>query len=235
MIKISRSKLRFPGFKGVWRKRKLGECCSINKGQQLSKKDMLFDGNYYVLNGGIKPSGYIDKYNTDKYTISISEGGNSCGYINFNTEKFWSGGHNYTLSKLKVNLLFLYQFLKANEKFIMSLRIGSCLPNIQKNRLEVVDVCYPTESEQQKIGTFFSKLDTLITLQQNKIEAIKKYKAGMLQKMFPREGETVPEIRFPGFTEEGRKGNFLIFSHLSALIIILLSKMSIQMTIQCQC
>ena len=92
------------------------------------------------MNGGIEPSGYYDKYNTMPNTISISEGGNSCGYIQFNTVPFWSGGHCYTLQNIKEGYsnLFLYHYLKAREKEIMALRIGSGLPNIQKKDLEKI-------------------------------------------------------------------------------------------------
>ena len=129
---------------------------------------MLDEGEFYVLNGGINPSGYTNTYNTNENTISISEGGNSCGFVNLNKEKFWSGGHNYTLSKLKIDTIFLYQYLKYIEQHIMSLRVGSGLPNIQKNRLENVKIQYSKPTEQEKIGTFFSDLDNLITLHQSK-------------------------------------------------------------------
>ena len=127
---------------------------------------MIENGQYYVLNGGISPSGFTNSYNTESGTISISEGGNSCGYVIFNTEKFWSGGHNYTLLNLKLSTRFLYQFLKSNEKTIMEMRIGSGLPNIQKSSLEDFEIRFPCEPEQETIGSFFRSLDTLITLHQ---------------------------------------------------------------------
>jgi type I restriction enzyme S subunit len=56
------------------------------------------------MNGGILPSGYHSEYNSDAETISVSEGGNSCGYIQYNYYKFWSGGHCYTLNKINKKL-----------------------------------------------------------------------------------------------------------------------------------
>ena len=53
---------------------------------------MVENGKYYVLNGGKEPSGYTNSWNTPESTITISEGGNSCGFVNYNEEKFWSGG-----------------------------------------------------------------------------------------------------------------------------------------------
>ena len=75
------------------KKIKLVDICEISKGSQLNRTDMVDDGKYYVQNGGIDISGYTNEYNTEENTISISEGGNSCGYVNYNKEKFWAGGH----------------------------------------------------------------------------------------------------------------------------------------------
>ena len=56
------------------------------------------------MNGGTQPSGYYNSYNTDAGTISISEGGIRCGYVQYNKENFWSGGHCYTLQNIKSEL-----------------------------------------------------------------------------------------------------------------------------------
>lgn len=90
------------------------------------------------MNGGITPSGYYDEYNTPAGTISISEGGNSCGFVQYNEKAFWSGGHCYTLLQTtddRIQYKFLYHFLKSKQDEIMALRIGSGLPNIQKKTL----------------------------------------------------------------------------------------------------
>lgn len=87
------------------------------------------------MNGGITPSGYYDDYNTPAGTISISEGGNSCGFVQYNENPFWSGGHCYTLLQTtdeRIQYKYLYHFLKSKQDNIMALRIGSGLPNIQK-------------------------------------------------------------------------------------------------------
>lgn len=113
------------------------------------------------------PSGYTETFNTKANTISISEGGNSCGFVAFNTQNFWSGGHNYTLLQTKLDVEFLYQNLKKLEPTIMGLRVGSGLPNVQKSRLSEVAVSYPSKiAEQRKIATYLTSLDNLITLHQ---------------------------------------------------------------------
>lgn len=98
---------------------KLGKVCNIKKGQQINNSELLETGKYYVMNGGITPSGYHSEYNTENNTISISEGGNSCGYVQYNTEKFWSGGHCYTLNIIteKVTTKYLYHYLKSCESY----------------------------------------------------------------------------------------------------------------------
>ncbi|MBQ8608567.1 MAG: restriction endonuclease subunit S [Campylobacter sp.] len=176
-------KIRFKNFSDEWENNNLGEICKIIKGEQINKLSLFENGKYYVLNGGISPSGYINTYNTLENTISISEGGNSCGYVKFNIEKFWSGGHNYTLNELKTKTLFLYSFLKAKQQKIMALRVGSGLPNIQKNTLSNISISIPNSEEQEKIGAFFSKLDKLISLQQRKVEKLKNIKKALLNKM----------------------------------------------------
>ena len=117
---------------------KLGQIVEIIKGQQVNGTDLLEQGDYYVMNGGTTPSGWLNTYNTECNTISISEGGNSCGYVQYNTSRYWSGGHCYSLRILNTHEtidMYLYHYLKWQESNIMALRIGSGLPNIQKKDL----------------------------------------------------------------------------------------------------
>ena len=150
----------------TWEQRKLKQVVTIQKGEQLSKAKLDSVGKYYVLNGGMEPSGFCDDYNTEANTISISEGGNSCGYVALNLDRFWSGGHNYTLQNLRIDTEFLFQYLKGIETKIMALRVGSGLPNIQKAAIDGVDIIFPLEDEQKSIGQFLTKLSNLITLHQ---------------------------------------------------------------------
>ena len=164
----------------------LENCASIKKGEQLNKTDMIENGKYYVLNGGIAASGRTDNFNTDKNTISISEGGNSCGFVLFNTEKFWSGGHCYTLQNLKQNInnQYLFHYLKFHEKQIMSLRVGSGLPNIQKSELEKFEVLLPSEDIQNKIANIMSNITSYEDVVKKELLNLDKLKLALLQKMF---------------------------------------------------
>lgn len=200
--KRKKPKIRFRGFVEDWEQRKVEELCLIEKGKQINKNKLDLSGKYYVLNGGINPSGFTDKYNTEAETVSISEGGNSCGYVNYNKDKFWSGGHNYTLLKVCINNKFLFQNLKKNETKIMDLRVGSGLPNIQRKNLGEFDLQIPLKQEEQyKIGILFEKIDNLITLHQHKYDKLQELKKSLLEKMFPQRDSNVPEIRFKEFSE----------------------------------
>ncbi|TXX29671.1 restriction endonuclease subunit S, partial [Escherichia coli] len=76
------------------------------------------------------------------------------------------------------------------------------LPSYNSSDIENISVKVPVKDEQQKIGNFFKQLDDTIALHQRKLDLLKETKKGFLQKMFPKNGAKVPEIRFPGFTED---------------------------------
>ena len=190
MQKIFSQELRFKDDNGNnypdWEKNKLGEVCNIKKGKQLNKIELTEAGLYPALNGGINPSGYTDKWNTEKETITISEGGNSCGYVNLSNTRFWCGGHCYSLLDLKVsvNFRYLFQILKFLEAHIMRLRVGSGLPNIQMKEIKNFSISIPKILEQKKIANFLSSLDSKIELVNTQIENTNAFKKGLLQQMF---------------------------------------------------
>ncbi|MEG1647496.1 MAG: restriction endonuclease subunit S, partial [Bacilli bacterium] len=124
-------------------------------------------------------------YNTENNTISISEGGNSCGYVNYNYQNFWSGGHCYTLTPININNEYLYHLLKNSEKLIMKLRIGTGLPNIQKKDLENVMIKRHKDIKiQEAIANAFMSFDLKIKLEADKLSLLKNMKKGLMQNMF---------------------------------------------------
>ena len=165
---------------------RLKSISKINKGKQLNKEHMLELGKFYVLNGGQEPSGYTDSWNTSENTITISEGGNSCGFVNFNTEKFWSGGHCYYLNKLSENIdvYYLYSYLKFIEPQIMRLRVGSGLPNIQKGDIENIKIKILPKKEQIKISNLLLSTDNKISSIESQKDSFEIFKKGLLQQMF---------------------------------------------------
>lgn len=179
-----------------WRKAKLANISKVKKGTQLNIAHMKENGEYYVLNGGINPSGRTDDWNVEAHTITISEGGNSCGYINYNTERFWSGGHCYSLSKLEntIDNHFLFYFLKLRQVNLMRLRVGSGLPNIQQRDIDNFKIIFPTIEEQLEIACTLlvaqQKIDTLKQLS----EKYRIQKRGLMQRMLTGAWRVIPEV-----------------------------------------
>ena len=163
---------------------KLGKIADIFKGKQVNSEELLPNGKYYMLNGGITPSGYLNEYNTLENTITISEGGNSCGYVNFNKVKFWCGGHCYSLNDIKIDNNYLYQALKLNENKLMKLRVGSGLPNIQKKDLENFEFNIHDSAKQNIISNCLNKYDYKIELEIKLLESLMQLKKGLMQSMF---------------------------------------------------
>lgn len=164
----------------------LSEICNIVKGKQINGECLADNGNYYVMNGGTEPSGYYEEYNVGANTISISEGGNSCGYVQFNTLPFWSGGHCYTLQNISKNVdhIFLYHYLKSKESQIMRLRIGSGLPNIQKKDLAKFKVVILSTEQQDIVSAFLSALERKAELHTSTLSALHSEKQYLLRQMF---------------------------------------------------
>ncbi|MEE1373858.1 MAG: restriction endonuclease subunit S [Clostridia bacterium] len=85
---------------------------------------------------------------------------------------------------------------------------NGAIGNLNKNDLDNQEIAIPSEEEKKKIGSFFQQLDNLITLHQRKLEKLKLVKKSMLEKMFPKNGSNVPEIRFSGFTDDWEQRKF---------------------------
>ena len=178
-----------------WVTKKLGEGGFVDfvKGEQINGELLSAQGQFPMFNGGIEPSGYLDKYNTDANQIIMSEGGNSCGYINYIEEKFWRGGHCY-LVKFKdetaIEKQFFYYLLKYHEENLMKLRVGSGLPNIQKKDVFKYTITYPESlTEQRRIAGILSSADGAIAASEALIEKYRNIKRGLLATLLqPKEG-----------------------------------------------
>ncbi len=169
-----------------WQQIKLGDVCDIKKGEQLNRLDMVVGAEFPALNGGINPSGYTNSWNTESNTITISEGGNSCGYVNFMVTRFWCGGHCYAIKDIKEYVMvdFLYQSLKSQQDELMKLRVGSGLPNIQKKSIENFTLIIPSIAEQKKIAEILTSIDDEIRKTDEIISQTEKLKTGLTQKIF---------------------------------------------------
>lgn len=185
MQKLFTQSLRLKGFTQDWEISRLENIATIKKGKQRNKNTLSAVGDFPVINGGVLPSGYLNEWNTQANTITISEGGESCGYVNFIKTKFWNGGHSYSLLDIKENInpRFLYYFLKSRESSIMRLRVGSALPNIQKKDISNLKVFSPSLEEQEKIAEILSAADEEIELLVQKHQALETQKRALMQRL----------------------------------------------------
>ena len=164
----------------------LREVVSVVKGKQVNGEELLKEGEYYVMNGGTEPSGYLNEYNTPANTISISEGGNSCGYVQYNIKPFWSGGHCYSLLQKDdgINYQYLYHFLKYMERDIMDLRIGSGLPNVQKKDLERFEIRVLPIEQQNRVAEILEEVSAKCDLEKRILQRWQYQKSFLLSNLF---------------------------------------------------
>ena len=199
--------IRFAGFTDAWEQRKLEEVITVGNGmdyKHLSEGDIpVYGTGGYMLN--------VDKaLSYDKDAIGIGRKGTiDKPYVL--KAPFWTVDTLfYCIPKEDYSLDFVYcifQNVNWKEK-----DESTGVPSLSKVNINSTDVKVPTLAEQEKIGEYFSKLDSLITLHQRKCDALQKFKKSMLQKMFPQNGESVPEIRFAGFTDAWEQRKFSDFT-----------------------
>ena len=130
------------------------ELVDIHKGIQFNKKDMAKEGSYPVINGGIEPSGYIENYNEQENTITISQGGASAGYVNWLLTKFWAGAHCYVVKQLNNCILdnrYLFHFIKNNENILKQCQYGAGIPALAKSTIQELQIPLPALPVQREI------------------------------------------------------------------------------------
>ena len=126
---------------------------SLETGDQFNKRDMNEKGTYPVLNGGINPSGYIESFNNEADTITISQGGASAGYVNWMATKFWAGAHCYVVSILNERILkrYVYFLLKNLESKLMNAKHGAGIPALNRNEIYKIEIPVPPIEIQEEI------------------------------------------------------------------------------------
>ena len=223
---MKKPKIRFKGYQeDDWEQRKLGELGSLKNGMNFSKEAMGI-GFPFVNLQNIFGNNVIDVTNLGKAMASDSqlkdynllngdvlfvrssvklEGVGEAALVPQNLENTTYSGFiirfrdEYGLDNNFKRFLFGIESVRNQ---IMAQATNSANKNISQTVLENLCLKIPNKSEQEKIGLYFSNLDHLITLHQRKCEETKTLKKYMLQKMFPQNGHSVPEIRFSGFTED---------------------------------
>lgn len=216
-------KLRFPEFTDDWEQRKFSELVTIERGGSPRPIDKFItkdenglnwvkigdapeQGNYITKTAEkIKPEGLPKTREVHPGDLILS---NSMSFGKPYIMAIDGCIHDGWLAIRDTNKMFDLKFLcimLGTDNMLSqykAMAAGSTVNNLNKELVGGTTVSYPSMEEQVKLGEYFSNLDNLITLHQRKLEKLKEYKKGMLQKMFPKNGEKIPEVRFPGFTND---------------------------------
>ncbi|MGC3804838.1 restriction endonuclease subunit S [Enterococcus faecium] len=223
-------KIRFKGYAEEWEERKfeslLDKKDGIRRGpfgSALKKEFFVSESEYVVYE---QQNAIYDNYET-RYNITkekfeelskfelkptdfIMSGAGTIGRISKVPNGINKGVFNQALIRFRINKSitdseYFVQFVRADfmQRKLTGANSGSAITNlVPMSEVKNWIIKVPKINEQQKIGSFFKQLDDTITLHQRKLDLLKETKKGFLQKMFPKNGAKVPEIRFPGFTED---------------------------------
>ncbi|MBF0932019.1 MAG: restriction endonuclease subunit S [candidate division SR1 bacterium] len=193
-------KIRFKGFEGAWNIKNLGNNAKISTGTCVTDKETSDNYKYPVISGGKDIMGYYFEYNRKPNTITVARAG-TAGFVQLIKTPFYLNDKCFSvISNSEIfNTNFLFFSLKNSEKNIMNLRSSTSVPTINTQHLNSLNISLPSLPEQEKIGSLFEQLDSQITKNQQKLEKLKNIKQSFLQKLFPKAGATVPELRFKGF------------------------------------
>jgi type I restriction enzyme S subunit len=176
--------IRLPGFNSEWEEKSLQEIANISKGTQLHISEINSEGDVPHYNGGMEPSSFTNQFNTPANTITISEGGNSCGFVQFINKPFWRGGHCYAVAPNYIDNSFLFYALKNIQNSIMRMRVGSGLPNIQKSALGLLKLQVPKNHiEQTTIAAILSDIDIELTAIEARRDKTQNLKQAMMQEL----------------------------------------------------
>ncbi len=216
--------LRFPEFRdaGEWEEKTLSEACRVTQGgtPDTAATD-LWGGSIQWLTPAEMEKG--DSKYIAKTVRSITEKGlSNCssellpvnsviistrapiGHLAINKEPMAiNQGCRGLIPKTSFDAHFIYYFLAKSKTQLNDLGSGNTFKEISGKTLKEFLIAFPMLAEQQKIADCLSSIDDLITLETRKIDALKAHKKGLMQQLFPAEGETIPKLRFPEFRDAG--------------------------------
>lgn len=212
-------KIRFPGFEGPWEQRKLEEIADIISGGTPSTSNAEYwdgDINWYspaeigdeiyayesqrkITSLGLEKSSA--KVLPAEKTILFSSRAGIGSMAILKAPAATNQGFQSLVLRNGNDTYFVYSMGALIKQYAEKVASGSTFLEISGKVLGNMNILVPSGNEQKQIGAFFSKIDNLITLHQRKLEHLQDKKKGLLQKMFPKEGEKFPELRFPGFTD----------------------------------
>ena len=218
MMSKKSPQLRFEGFTDDWEERKLSDIADRfdNLRVPITASDRKpGDTPYYGANG---IQDYVEGFTHNGEFILVAEDGANdlknypVQYVN---GKVWVNNHAHVLQGKKTitDNKFLMNAIKNFN--IEPFLVGGGRAKLNADVMMKLNILLPTFVEQEKIGSLFSLLDKTIALHQRKLDLLKEQKKGYLQKMFPKNGAKVPELRFAGFADdwEERKAKEMIKTH----------------------
>ena len=215
-------KIRFKGFTGEWEQKRLGEIAEIIGGGTPSTNNPEYwngDINWYTP-AEINEQNYVESSERKITRLGLEK--SSAKILPVDTILFTSragigktailknpGATNQGFQSIVLNndnnTYFVYSMTDIIKEKAEKVASGSTFAEISGKMLSNLEFMFTSKEEQKKIGEFFYNLDNLITLYQRKSDELKEVKKYMLQKMFPKNGETKPEIRFAGFTDDWKQ------------------------------
>lgn len=216
--------IRFKGFTDDWEERKLSEIGKIVTGNtpNTSNKD-YYNGDFlFVSPADIQENRYVNKTTTTLTELGFKTGrlvpkgatlfvsiGSTIGKTGQSIcDVITNQQINSVISFSDYDDDFIYTSILNSSTKIKQLAATQAVPIINKNEFGKSIIKIPSLEEQQKIGAFFKQLDDIIALHQRKLDLLKEQKKGYLQKMFPKNGAKVPELRFAGFADDWEERKF---------------------------
>lgn len=214
--------LRFPEFQKTtkWKDVILGDICSFFKGKGISKDEISQDGKIPCIRYGELYTHYSETINVIHSYTNIDE--NNLFFSKKNDILIPSSGEtkediakascllldNVALGsdlhvlRVDQNQIFISYYINYGIKEnISKVAQGDTVVHLYSNQLKNIKLCLPLLQEQQKIADCLTSLDDLITAHEQKAEALRQHKKGLMQRLLPAEGETTPRWRFPEFRE----------------------------------
>ena len=214
--------LRFRGYTDDWEQRKAIDIADYSKGNGYSKGDLADAGTPIILYGRLYTKyqfaiSEVDTFAVPRNGAVYSQGNEVIVPASGETAEdiarasaveksgvLLGGDLNILRPFDFINPLFLALAISNGEpqKELAKKAQGKSVVHIHNTDIQEVTIAYPSRTEQDRIVSVFRQLDNLITLHQRKLEKLKLVKKSMLEKMFPKNGSSVPEIRFNGFTDD---------------------------------
>ena len=196
-------KIRFNNFKAVWVENRIADIVKISAGGDVDKERMKESGKYPVIANALTKKGIVgfyDDYKVKAPAVTVT-GRGDVGYAVARHENFTPVVRLLTLQSDNIDVDYLEN--QINSMKILNESTG--VPQLTAPQLGNYKVYHPEIDEQSAIGSLFRILDDLLSSYKDNLANYQSLKATMLSKMFPKAGQTVPEIRLDGFEGEWKK------------------------------